>query len=863
LLLIQVPARSGCRDCIGAPAGGPSANPFAAYDTLCPADSCRGAGVPRPSVSLSDLSLVVRVVDLELDGPAPAFSVERVWWQDSTADGAYGNRWSLNLEETLIRGDDSSYTLRSGSGRIDRFARAAGSDSYFAVTATLDKLAPAADGNMVVTSPKGVVRTFNSAGRLLSITDNAAAVATFEYDSSGRLSAARSRGRSVRFTYAGSRLASVTDGAGRTVSYTYGGDGRLVAQTGADGSTVAFQYNDAGLITGITRNGATTSVSYNADEAFVSVASAKLPDGSVRAYDTPRSPREIRVTRGDIVTLYTSTALGLVDSFTDAAGNRTSFVYDGGGRPTRITNGEGETIRIDYNSAGNPSALVDGAGNRWTADYTEGRLRNITNPAGYGWVFGYEGGLLSAVAQPAGASGSATRNSSGLIAALNRFGIASTYEYNSSGLIQKYTDPVGNAFTYEYDGAGRVTARTDAAGNTVRAEYGAGVQPAAWLAGSSRASAEPSGIERDAFGRIVKFTDSFGNQVGYTWDASGQLSKITLPGNRSATYEYDRSGRLSKVSDAAGNFALYRYDSAGYVTSLNVSGGPVTVYQYDDARNLKALVSTGPDGAAVAGYRYSFDGVSNRTAISALEPYAKSFRLNEAGFGYNAAGRPVSRTSGQSFRYDNRGNLVAIEGGPSFGFAYDPFGRLQGVSGDASTSYTYDNLGLRLSRTSGGDTRRFVYDLSGPRPRVVLETDGSGNVVAQYVYGLSLLWKVAANGRAYFYHFDGDGNVVALSNPAAGVVNRYRYDPLGRLAANEETVENAFRARGAAGVIDDGNGLLYADGQYVAPDIQVRLNGSVDIRPPVPDLVPNLAPPGNCLLKGIGECALAGAGRLQ
>jgi YD repeat-containing protein len=860
---MQVPARSGCRDCIAAPAGGPSANPFAAYDTLCPAETCRGAGVPRASVSLSDLSLFVRVLDLEMDGPAPAFAVERVWWQDSAANGVYGDRWSLNLDESLIRGDDAAYTLRSGSGRVDRFARSVGSNSYFAVTSTQDRLAPAADGNMTVTSPKGVVRVFGTAGRLLSIADNGSAVATFEYDASGRLSAARSRGRSLRFTYADSRLASVTDGAGRTVSYTYGGEGRLVSQTGADGSTVAFQYNGAGLITGITRNGATTSVSYNVDDTFVSVASARLPDGSVRAYDTPRSPREIRVSRSDVVTLYTSSALGLVDSFTDAAGNRTSFVYDGGGRPTRITNGEGEAIRIDYNAAGNPSALVDGAGNRWTADYTEGRLRNITNPAGYGWVFGYEGGLLSAVVQPAGASGSATRNPGGLITSLNRFGIASTYEYGSSGLIQKSTDPVGNAFTYEYDGAGRVTARTDASGNTVRAEYGAGLQPSAWVAGGARASADPSGIERDAFGRIVKFTDGFGNQVGYAWDGSGLLSRITLPGNRSATYEYDRDGRLTKVSDASGNFALYRYDGAGYVTSLNVSGGPVTVYQYDDARNLKAVVSTGPDGAAVAGYRYTVDGVGNRTAVSALEPYAKSFRLNEAGFGYNAAGRPVSRTSGQTFRYDNRGHLVAIEGGPNFGFSYDPFGRLQAVSGDASTSYTYDNLGLRVARAGGGDTRRFVYDLSGARARVVLETDGSGNVVAQYVYGLSLLWKVAANGRAYFYHFDGDGNVVALSNPAAGVVNRYRYDPLGRMVANEETVENAFRARGAAGVIDDGNGLLYADGQYVAPDIQVRLNGSVDIRPPVPDLNPSLAPPGACLWKGIGECALAGAGRLQ
>jgi YD repeat-containing protein len=863
LLLIQLPARSGCRDCATAPAGGPAANPFAAYDTLCLPDTCRGAGVPRASVSLSDLSLFVRVLDLEMDGAAPTFAVERSWSQDSPARGAYGDRWSLSLDESLTLGEDASYTLRRGSGRVDRFARAAGSNAWFAITSTQDKLAPAGAGNMTVTSTKGVVRTFDSGGHLLSIQDNAASVATFEYDSSGRLSAARSRGRTVRFSYANSRLSSLTDGAGRTVTYTYSGDGRLSGQTNADGSTVAYQYNDTGLLTGITCKGAVTSISYNVDDSFVSVASAKLPDGSARSYDTPRSAREIRVTRGDAVTLYTSSALGQLDSFIDTAGNRTTFTYDAGGRLTRVTNPDGETTRVDYDANGNPNALVDGAGNRWTADYAEGRIRNITNPAGYGWLFGYDGGLLTSVTQPAGANGAATRNSAGLVTSLNRFGISSTYEYNSNGLIQKYTDAVGNAFAYEYDGAGRVTARTDAAGNVVRAEYGAGLQPTAWVAGSARSIVDQSGIERDSLGRIAKYNDSFGNQVGYAWDASGRLSRITLPGNRSVAYEYDRDGRITKVSDGAGNFALYRYDASGYVTSINVSGGPVTIYQYDDARSLKAVVSTGPDGSAVAGYRYTFDGNANRTAISALEPYAKSFRLSEAGFGYNAAGRPVSRASGQTYRYDTRGNLVAVEGGASYGFSYDAFGRLQAVSGDSATSYGYDSLGLRVSRTSGGDTRRFVYDLSGPRPRVLLETDGNGNVVAQYIHGLSLLWKVAANGRAYFYHFDGDGNVVALSNPAAGVVNRYRYDPLGRLVASDEGVDNAFRARGAAGVIDDGNGLLYADGQYVAPDIRVGLNGSIDIRPPVPDLSPTLSPQGNCLLRGIGECALAGAGRLQ
>ena len=46
-----------------------------------------------------------------------------------------------------------------------------------------------------------------------------------------------------------------------------------------------------------------------------------------------------------------------------------------------------------------------------------------------------------------------------------------------------------------------------------------------------------------------------------------------------------------------------------------------------------------------------------------------------------------------------------------------------------------------------------------------METDGSNAPIAYYIYGLGLLWKIAADGTPYFYHFDGDGNVVAVSNP--------------------------------------------------------------------------------------------------
>ena len=109
------------------------------------------------------------------------------------------------------------------------------------------------------------------------------------------------------------------------------------------------------------------------------------------------------------------------------------------------------------------------------------------------------------------------------------------------------------------------------------------------------------------------------------------------------------------------------------------------------------------------------------------------------------------------------------------------------------------------------------------RARLVMETDSANAPVAWYVYGLGLLWKVAADDTAYFYHFDGDGNVVAVSNGAKGVVNRYRYDPWGRLVTSDETVENLFRMRGESGWVDDANGLVYNLKRFLYPELRMTL----------------------------------------
>ena len=860
-MILQSSGVSACRDCAQVPFGGPGENRFTPYDALCRGAACRDAGFPQVFVNAANLTLFVRATDLAFGGPAPTLTLEHSFNMDDTRGGMLGIGWSFSLGDTLTTDTDGTLVLRRGSGRTDRFATAAGSAALFPVTSTTDSLSRAADGSYTLRAASSTTtRFFSSDGKLLSIQDGAAVLVALDYDSSGHLTAAHYRGKLIAFaTDTTGRITSIKDSAGRTVSFAYNGDGRLAQQTNADGLSAAYQYDAAGNLTSIAWGGGKTAIAYTGDPGFLSVASVATPDGAIRQYDTPRSPSEIRVTDGNgDATWYTSTALGLLETVTDSARNTVTYSYDAAGNRVRTVNGAGEAVSFTYDSGNNLTSITDGANNRWSATYTNGALTRITDPNKNVWTLAYDSsGNLAAVTDPRTFTTLATRNAAGQILSLaDPKGNKSIYQYNADGLMTGFTDALGNVWAYVYDGAARESAGTDPTGVTMQAAYTNGNRIAGLTAGDAQTTFDYSGIQRDSLNRLAQYTDSNGNQLTYTYDAAGQLSGITMPGGKTVAYQYDHLHRLSKVSDWQGNFALYSYDAAGWPISVTISGGPVAIYQYDSARNLRAIVSTGPDGMPVAGYRYNLDPNGNRTSVSALEPNTSTVPWKSSNYSFDAANHPISRDDGMTYRYDARGNLTSIEGGLNINFNYDAFGRLQSLAGDVAAYYGYDSTGLRTIRND----RRLVYDLSGERPRVVMETDASNTPTAWYVYGLGLLWKVTADGTPYFYHFDGDGNTVALSNPTAGVVNQYRYDPLGRLVSVNEGVDNIFRARGEIGWMDDGNGLLFTGSQYQFPELRLTLPGRADVSPPVPGLQPQFSGVGACFFEGVSNC-LAATGR--
>jgi RHS repeat-associated protein len=69
----------------------------------------------------------------------------------------------------------------------------------------------------------------------------------------------------------------------------------------------------------------------------------------------------------------------------------------------------------------------------------------------------------------------------------------------------------------------------------------------------------------------------------------------------------------------------------------------------------------------------------------------------------------------------------------------------------------------------------------------------------------------------YYYHFDGSGNVVALTNSSGNTVEVYEYDVYGKVGASDASHPNRFMFTGRE--FDKETGLYYYRARYYKPEI--------------------------------------------
>ncbi|WP_433379285.1 LamG-like jellyroll fold domain-containing protein [Actinoplanes sp. CA-142083] len=173
--------------------------------------------------------------DAAVPAVGPALSIERTYnSQDPRTDGAFGPGWASPLDQRLVVDGDGSgnVVVTLSTGRTVRFGL---SGSAYqpppGMNLTLVRVA-GPPVSWILRDPSGSKRTFDAAGRLVTVEDASGRKQTFTYDgTSTRPSRIRDEasGRSLWATWVGSRLTAVaTDppaagAAAPTWTYTYDG----------------------------------------------------------------------------------------------------------------------------------------------------------------------------------------------------------------------------------------------------------------------------------------------------------------------------------------------------------------------------------------------------------------------------------------------------------------------------------------------------------------------------------------------------------------------------------------------------------------------------------------------------------------
>jgi RHS repeat-associated protein len=89
---------------------------------------------------------------------------------------------------------------------------------------------------------------------------------------------------------------------------------------------------------------------------------------------------------------------------------------------------------------------------------------------------------------------------------------------------------------------------------------------------------------------------------------------------------------------------------------------------------------------------------------------------------------------------------------------------------------------------------------------IVAERDEAGNVIAEYTHEGGYHGRLISqrrNGQSYFYHYDGDGNTLALTDENGNVTDTYAYNAFGEMTEHTGTTVNPFRYQGALGYYFD------------------------------------------------------------
>src|SRR3989338_4682491 len=652
-------------------------------------------------------------------------------------------------------------------------------------------------------------------GNLRSVTDAETHTTTFTYTPNGKTD-------------------TVTDANGHILNYDYDVYGNMIKYQdplGVIGNySYDYSYDLVGNPLSITDpNNHITSFQYEnkPNVPLNSLTKITEPSAAVTTFDYDPNTNLTAVTNAlNKISLYTYDDNNILKTITDPLTHTTTFDYDFMGNLKKITDANGKFVTYDYDDLYRRTKFTD-------------RLLNITQ-------FTYDGKNLRSIKD----------------AKLN----TTSYKYDAADRIDIVTYPDTSTEDYNFDEANRLRQKKDRRGGVTNYFH----NKVNLLRQKSNTDGSMIDYSYDNVYHLTGVSDTSGPTIAYTYDENDRLKTLTYPGNKTLTYTYDKVGSPKTMTDPDGNLLTYEYDvndrldyikdSANQVlvdytydllgrrTKAQYLNGTYTDYTYDDANQLLSLINKKADGTIISSFTYNYDNVGNRLTMTTTQGaysynYDDNYQLktvtypdlSTSTYNYDAVGNRTTVVQGLSpqgtvpyttnnlnqytqvgaatYTYDLNGNLTQ-DG--TYTYTYDYDNRLVSVipvaTGIQSATYKYDPFGRRIEKNINSIITKYLYD----DDQVISETDSQGLTQARYIYGAGIDEPIIMirSGNTYFYHYDGLGSVVNLTDSSGNVVESYTYDEYGK-PNQTSSIGNPYYFTGRE--LDTETGLYYYRARYYSP----------------------------------------------
>jgi RHS repeat-associated protein len=604
-------------------------------------------------------------------------------------------------------------------------------------------------------------------------------------------------------------LTEIVDQSGLalTTNMAYNNVGDVLTKADPRGHTAAFQYNNNRQVTEITSPAPFNYITKHTYDENGNLTKIERETG------IPATPWQ--------VTEFEYTRTNKKKSKIDPQGFVTSYQYDELNRLWKMIDAELNVTEFLYNQTGKQFRTIDGFGNISEEYlYTSNGLRQSHEDANENLTsYLYDDfDRLWRIIYPDGSYEEFQHDeASNLMRKRVRTGRLITYEYDSLNRLtsKELSDPGDQGYNFiqnSYDLSNRILDVTDLNG-TIQHAY-------------------------DSAGRLESVTYPDLQVVSYEHDDAGNRTKLTYPDGFFVTYTYDELNRLVDIREMGVTPVVqYGYDSLSRRLNLTYGNGTSVEYDYEIDNDLKTV--THQLNSGTLSWAYTYDNVGNRiTQINnqgtTTYTYDLIYQLTNAdengsntSYQLDAAGNRISLTTdssivnystnqlnqytevdGTPYSYDGNGNLRnngtsnyvydaenrlirAYTDGSFIEFDYDPFGR-------RITKYMYSGVEMhKLTKPKDGGgasppplgpvnpmpvkviyNGSYVYDGN----QVIMEFDNqSGQLLRRFICSPKLDEPISmrTDTETYYYHFDGLGSVVALSDASGLEAETYSYSPYG------------------------------------------------------------------------------------